>query len=268
MLNCGIQDENHEFHESTPDVRRATEGPDRWSRLLGGRFMMRRHSLRVASVQMEHVAADKEANFAKIEQFVTEAAAQDVQLIVFPECCVCGYWFLRHLSVAQVAELAEPIPDGPNTERLIGLARRYGLAVGAGWIERAGEGLFYNSYVVALPDGSFHCHRKLQAFEHPAVRSADRYTVFDLPGGWRAGILICYDCNVIEILDPYGRVLADTARAADMMIRADLDPALLETATGRRWMRARRPELYGPLTIRTGQERDTRELKFPTPPRR
>jgi hypothetical protein len=46
------------------------------------------------------------------------------------------------------------------------------------------------------------------------------------------------------------------------MVIADLDASLLETATGRRWIRARRPELYGPLTVRTGQERDTRELKF------
>jgi hypothetical protein len=64
------------------------------------------------------------------------------------------------------------------------------------------------------------------------------------------------------ILDPYGRILAETWRAADAMVVADLDPALLETATGRRWIRARRPELYGPLTVRTGRERDTRDLKF------
>jgi hypothetical protein len=46
------------------------------------------------------------------------------------------------------------------------------------------------------------------------------------------------------------------------MVLADLDSSLLENVTGRRWIRARRPELYGPLAVRTGQERDTRELKF------
>jgi hypothetical protein len=46
------------------------------------------------------------------------------------------------------------------------------------------------------------------------------------------------------------------------MVVADLDGSLLENSTGRRWIRARRPELYEPLTVRTGQERDTRELKF------
>ena len=46
------------------------------------------------------------------------------------------------------------------------------------------------------------------------------------------------------------------------MVVADLDAGLLENATGRRWIRARRPELYGPLTLPTGRERDTRDLKF------
>ncbi len=64
------------------------------------------------------------------------------------------------------------------------------------------------------------------------------------------------------ILDPYGRVLTETWRAADEMVVADLDPALLQHATGREWIRARRPQLYGPLAVATGRERDARQLKF------
>jgi len=313
--------------------------------------------LRAASVQMEHRDADREANFAKLESFVAQAAAQGAQLVVFPECCVCGYWFIRNLSIDELTALAEPIPAGPSTQRLRELAQRYRITVGAGWIESTASGVLHNSYVVALPDGTIHRHRKLQSFEHSAIRSGDSYTVFELPQGFRAAILICYDNNITEnvrmtalagadvllaphqtggvggkdphrmglidpalwanrladpeaierefrgdkgrgwlmrwlpsrahdnglflvfsngvgvdddeirtgnamILDPYGRILAETHRAADAMVVADLDASLLETATGRRWIRARRPELYGPLTVRTGQERDTRELKF------
>lgn len=313
--------------------------------------------LRAASVQMEHRDGDKETNFATLERFVAQAAAQQVELVVFPECCVTGYWFIRNLSVEQLAALAEPIPDGPSTRRLRDLAQRYRITIGAGWIESTAGGDFYNTYVVALSDGSYHLHRKLQSFEHSAIRSGNTYTVFDLPQGLRAGVLICYDNNIIEnvrltalagadvliaphqtggvggkdphrmglidpelwanrvadpqtierefrgdkgrgwlmrwlpsrahdnglflifsngvgvdddeirtgnamILDPYGRILAETHQAADAMVVADLDASLLETATGRRWIRARRPELYGPLTVRTGLERDTRELKF------
>jgi predicted amidohydrolase len=64
------------------------------------------------------------------------------------------------------------------------------------------------------------------------------------------------------ILDPYGKILAETCKAADDIVIADLDMALLAESTGRRWIRARRPELYGPLTVPTGLECDTRKLKF------
>ncbi|MDO8541477.1 MAG: nitrilase family protein [Opitutaceae bacterium] len=313
--------------------------------------------IRVASVQFEHAPGDKEANFRKIEAFTADAVAQGVRLVVFPECCISGYWFIRNLTVPQLTALAEPIPSGPSTQRLVGLARRHGITIGAGLVEAAGDGFFHNSYVVALPDGTIHCHRKLHSFEHDSVRNGNELTVFDLPDGFRAGVLICYDCNLIEnvrmtalrgaeiliaphqtgavrsrnphlmglierhvwdnrhqdpeaiqrefrgdkgrgwlmrwlpsrahdnglflifsngvgvdddeirtgnamILDPYGRILIETSAADDAMVVADLDGSLLEHATGRRWIRSRRPELYAPLTQRTGEERPTRELKF------
>jgi predicted amidohydrolase len=64
------------------------------------------------------------------------------------------------------------------------------------------------------------------------------------------------------ILDPYGRTLAETNEPADDMVVADLDLSLIPMSTGRRWLRARRPELYGPLTVRTGIEQDTRAVRF------
>lgn len=314
-------------------------------------------TLRVAAVQFESAPGDKEANFRKVEKFLEQAVAQAVELVVFPECCLTGYWFIRNLAPEQLAALAEPIPSGPSTRRLVELARRHGLTLGAGLVEAGPGGVFHNSYVVVPPDGTVHRHRKLHAFEHTLIRSGKDYTVFDLPGGVRAGVLICYDCNLIEnvritalggadvliaphqtgavrsrnphlmglidralwdnreanpeaieaefrgdkgrgwlmrwlpsrahdngvflifsngvgvdddeirtgnamILDPYGRILAETCRAADAMVVADLDFSLLPEATGRKWIRARRPDLYGPLTVPTGLECDTRKLKF------
>ena len=64
------------------------------------------------------------------------------------------------------------------------------------------------------------------------------------------------------ILDPYGRILIEITKADDGMAVADVEGALLEHATGRRWITARRPELYGLLTKRTGLERDMHEVKF------
>jgi predicted amidohydrolase len=313
--------------------------------------------LRVAAVQMESKAGDKAANFTKIESFVRRAVEQQVKLVLFPECCISGYWFMRNLTPPQLAALSEPVPGGDSARRLIGLAARYGIIIGAGLLETGEEGRFHNTYIVAMPDGELHRHRKLQAFEHPLVESGSEFTVFDTPYGYRLGVLICYDNNINEnvritallgadiilaphqtggcrtknphlmgvvdrklwdnrhsdpksiereflgekgrgwlmrwlpsrahdngvflifangvgvdddevrtgnamILDPYGRILAETWAAGDAMVISDLDGALLEQATGRQWMAARRPELYDLLTRRTGRERDTHQLKF------
>ena len=64
------------------------------------------------------------------------------------------------------------------------------------------------------------------------------------------------------ILDPYGEIIAETRSAGDAMVVADLDAALLETSSGRRWLRARRPELYESLTKRIGIEQETRRVRF------
>lgn len=64
------------------------------------------------------------------------------------------------------------------------------------------------------------------------------------------------------ILDPYGRILSETCKAGDDLVIADLDSTLLPTSTGRRWLQARRPELYAPLTAPTGMERNIREVRL------
>jgi hypothetical protein len=64
------------------------------------------------------------------------------------------------------------------------------------------------------------------------------------------------------ILDPYGRILAETWKAGDDMVVADLDASLLEVSTGKGWIKTCRPELYEPLTVATGLEQDTRTVRF------
>ncbi len=315
------------------------------------------NNIRVASVQFQHVPNDKAANFAKMRSFIVRAAAQQVELIVFPEMCITGYWHVRKLAKDELLALAEPVPEGDSTQELLALAAAHGMTIGAGLIERGADGEMYNSYVVALPDGRAVCHRKLHAFEHEFIRPGNRYTVFDLPQGGKAGVLICYDNNLIEnaritallgaeillaphqtggcrsrspramgpidpqlwerrhenpaalaaelqgpkgrgwlmrwlparahdngmfllfsngigldddevrtgnamILDPYGEILVESHQADDDMVVADLDASLLPTSSGRRWLQARRPELYTPLTVPVGNERATRSVRF------
>lgn len=68
------------------------------------------------------------------------------------------------------------------------------------------------------------------------------------------------------VLDPYGRIIAETPVADEAVVLADLDLALLPLATGRRWLLGRRPELYGILTQATGLERDARSARHSDAP--
>ena len=118
-------------------------------------------NIRVASVQFEHVAGDKQAHLTKIENFVKQAAEQGVELTAFPECCITGYLFLRQLTPEQLQALAEPVFDGPSSQALMALARQHNMTVGAGLVEAADDGKMYNTYVVAMPDGRFQRHRRV-----------------------------------------------------------------------------------------------------------
>ena len=317
--------------------------------------------IRVATVQFQHAPGDIAYNLGRIRHFVAEGAAAGAEIIAFPEMCVTGYWHLRHLSREGMEALSEPVPSGPSSQALLELSREHGMTIGAGLMERAGDGKLYNAYLVAMPDGSWAVHRKLHVFVSPFLSSGDSYTVFDTPHGCRVGVLICYDNNLVEnarvtallgaeillaphqtggcdsvsprgmkridpglwerresdpgaleaelcgpkgrgwlmrwlpsrahdngmfllfangigpdddeirtgnamVLDPYGELLAETRAAGDAMVVADLDASTLASSSGRRWMRARRPELYAPLTLRTGREEDTRAVRFGPPP--
>lgn len=312
--------------------------------------------LRVASVQFQHTPGDKAANLATVERFAVRAAAEGARIVCFPECCVSGYWHLRHLSRDELLDLAEPVPSGPASQRLGELAAAHDITIGAGLVELADDGRMFNSYVVATPDGRFVTHRKIHMFISEHMACGDSVTLLDVDG-WRVAVLICYDNNIIEnarlcalagaqvllaphqtggcrsrsphamglvdralwdnreadpaaieaelhgdkgrgwilrwlpsrahdngmfvvfsngvgpdddevrtgnamILDPYGRILTETWKAADDMVLAELDPALQDGCTGQRWLRTRRPDLYAPLTRPTGLEVETRQSRF------
>lgn len=71
----------------------------------------------------------------------------------------------------------------------------------------------------------------------------------------RTGNAMVFDC--------YGRLLAETCKAgAVSRHRRPGTPGSREHCTGVRWIKARRPDLYLPLAVSTGAERDTRSVRF------
>jgi predicted amidohydrolase len=155
-------------------------------------------NIRVAAVQFQHAPGDKATNLAVIERFVRGAAAQSIEIIAFPECCISGYWHLRKLSRNDMIAIAEPVPKGPSSQRLLELSQQRGMTIGAGLVELGDDSKLYNSYLVAMPDGRWACHRKLHVFVSEFLSPGNQYTVFDTPHGCRVGVLICYDNNLVE----------------------------------------------------------------------
>ncbi len=152
--------------------------------------------IRIAAAQFEARDADKDYNFARMADLARRAAAQGAEIVSFHECCIAGYTFLQTLSHDEVATLAEPVPDGPSTRRLIELARQCGAALLAGLLEREGDKL-YNTYAAVSPDGFVQKHRKLHPFIHPSIQPGGGFAIFELCGV-RCGILTCYDNNLPE----------------------------------------------------------------------
>ncbi len=64
------------------------------------------------------------------------------------------------------------------------------------------------------------------------------------------------------IIDPYGTILAESTAIDDDMVVSELDLSIIPTSNGRRWMKARRPNLYGPIAVPTGLEEETRTVRF------
>jgi predicted amidohydrolase len=137
------------------------------------------------------------ANLLALESTARAAAAAGAALMLCPECWLCGY----NIG-AQVATLAES-RTGHSAQVIADIARRNRLAIAYGYAERDPvDGIVYNAVQVIGPDGVSLAHyRKTHLFgpdERAAYRAGGCFEApFDL-GGFRIGLLICYDVEYPE----------------------------------------------------------------------
>jgi N-carbamoylputrescine amidase len=153
-------------------------------------------TLPVALVQ-ERNQGDAEANLARIETHVAEAARRGAKLVLLQELHN-GLYFCQQQCVSQF-ELAEPIP-GPTTERLGRLAREHGIVIVASLFERRGAGLYHNTAVVLEKDGSIAGkYRKMHIPDDPGFNEKFYFTPGDTgfhpidTSVGRLGVMVCWD---------------------------------------------------------------------------
>lgn len=151
----------------------------------------------IATAQFEHRSGDKAYNLDIIERMTANASLLGAKAIAFHECSITGITFARRFSKEQMLDLAELIPDGPSIGRLAAISERYGVSILAGLFEKDQRDRLFKTYVCVDKNGVVAKFRKLHAFINPHLTQGNEYCVFDL-FGWKCGILVCYDNNIVE----------------------------------------------------------------------
>ena len=182
--------------------------------------------LRIAMVQMNSRVAEHERNLATIARFTEQAAAQDVDIVCFPELCVCGY------SVGDPSTL-EPEPlKGDSLRRLEEISGDHEITVLAGFLERDVSGIVYNTQVICGPQGYVGHYRKTHVpdVEIGTFCHGDALPVFEHAKA-RYGIEICYDSHFPEV----STILA--GKGAEVIFLPHASPGETREEKRTRWMR-------------------------------
>lgn len=167
-------------------------------------------TIKIATAQFENRSGDKKYNLSVIRELAQKAAADGADVIAFHECSITGYTFARHLDASQMLDTAELIPDGPSIKALTAIAEELNIVILAGLFEKDADDNLFKAYVCVDRNGLMAKYRKLHPFINPHLTPGQEYVVFDLLG-WKCGILICYDNNIIE------NVRATTLLGADII---------------------------------------------------
>ncbi|WP_373513583.1 nitrilase family protein, partial [Persicitalea sp.] len=152
---------------------------------------------KISTAQFEHKSGDKAYNLSIIEKLTKEAAENGSNVIAFHECSITGYTFARHLDKAQMLDLAEYIPGGESILKLKEIANKHSVTLLAGLFEKDKDDNLFKAYVCVDKNGLVAKYRKLHPFINPFVSPGNDYCIFEIEG-WKCGILICYDNNIVE----------------------------------------------------------------------
>ena len=151
--------------------------------------------------------ADTAANLRTIADLTARAAARGAEVVLFPEY---ASYFVDPFDPSLAAH-AEDL-DGPFAQTLREIARRHGVVVVAGLVER-GEGERVRNAVIAVDaEGLRAVSRKLHLYDAFGQRESDWVEPGEITdpqtfevGGLRFALMTCYDLRFPEV----ARWLAD-----------------------------------------------------------
>jgi 5-aminopentanamidase len=151
-------------------------------------------AMRIAALQMEALAGNVAANLATIAAAAAESAAAGAGVLVAPELAVPGYGVGDALR-----ELAEPM-DGAQVDALAAAAAANGIAIVAGFAERAGDAI-HNAAAFVDPSGRRVVYRKRQlygAYEKALFAPGGSLAPLVNIAGVKVGLLVCFDVEFPE----------------------------------------------------------------------
>ncbi len=165
-------------------------------------------NMKLALWQTVGFPGDVAANLAALEATAQAASAAGAALLLCPECWLCGY----HIGAA-VTALAEP-HDGASARRIAEIARRSRIAIAYGYAERDGDtGRIHNAAQVIGADGTvLSRYRKTHLFGPDERATYQPGSCFEPPfefGGFKIGLLICYDVEFPEAVRSLALMQAD-----------------------------------------------------------
>src|SRR5690606_19344566 len=109
--------------------------------------------LRAAAIQMRPALGDVQANLGQAEQLVREALGRGAEWVILPE-----YFTSAAAFHPRLLDSIQP-PDGAALHLLRDLARQGNAVVGGSFMAQRG-GRVYNTFILALPDGTTARHDK------------------------------------------------------------------------------------------------------------
>jgi len=153
--------------------------------------------VRIAIYQCESRPLEVATNLDRLARAAGDASAQGADLLLCPEMFLTGY----NIGGQAARRLAEA-RNGPSALAVGEIARESRLAILYGYPERSAQGAIFNAVQLVGSDGSsLATYRKTHLFgeldRSMFSASAEGSPVFDV-GGWRVGMLICYDVEFPE----------------------------------------------------------------------